>query len=395
MESKAKTILPGQWIGILGGGQLGRMSAQAAQRLGYHVCVLSPEGEGPAAQVADRHLTAEYTDEQALGRLASGVEVVTVEFENIPSSALEWLSERVPVRPSSEVLHTAQHRLREKQRLASHGFPLAGFAPVQSETDLREALGRLGHNGVLKTAGFGYDGKGQRRIRPGDDPSEAWASMGGQPSVFEAWVTFVQEISVVAARSVHGQVRAFPVFENIHHQHILDYTLCPARISPELSNRAVALASEIIEALDGVGLLTIEMFVLPSGEILVNELAPRPHNSGHLTLDACVTSQFEQHVRAVTGLPLGEVHLRKPSVMANLLGDVWQQGMPHWERLLEMPDAHLHLYGKAEAKPGRKMGHLTVLDESLENAIRGAQAARERLAGLSLGTSLEELLAPQ
>lgn len=395
MDSKLKTILPGQWIGILGGGQLGRMSAQAAQRLGYHVCILSPEAEGPAAQAADRHLTADYTDEKALARLASEVDVVTVEFENIPSSALDWLSERVPVRPSSEVLHTAQHRLREKQRLAAHGFPLAGFAPVQSELELQEVLGRLGHNGVLKTAGFGYDGKGQRRIRPGDDPAEAWASMEGQPSVFESWVTFVQEISVVAARSVHGQVRAFPVFENIHHQHILDYTLCPARISPELADRAVALASEIIEALDGVGLLTIEMFVLPNGEILVNELAPRPHNSGHLTIDACVTSQFEQHVRAVTGLPLGDVQLRKPSVMANLLGDVWQKGTPHWEKLLLMPDVHLHLYGKADAKPGRKMGHLTVLNDSLEAAIEDAVTARERLAGMALGTSLEELLAPQ
>jgi 5-(carboxyamino)imidazole ribonucleotide synthase len=366
---------------MLGGGQLGRMFAMEAARLGYRVRVFEPEVGCPAGQVSESETNAPFTDSAALEEFARGVDVATYEFENIPLSALETVNRIAPVRPRGEVLHICQHREREKTFLAANGIPCTRFWVVDSAESLRAALCELDGQGVLKTAAFGYDGKGQRRVRSGDDAAKVWAAFGADRAVLEAWVTFTHELSVVCARGMDGGMTTFPVAENRHTHHILDYTIVPARIPEPALGEARAIASRIAETLDVVGLITTEFFLTSDGRVLVNELAPRPHNSGHFSLDACVTSQFEQQARAVCGLPLGSTQLLRPVVMLNLLGDLWMNGEPDWTAVLSEPDVKLHLYGKREARPGRKMGHLCVLADTADEALARAEALKARLGG--------------
>lgn len=378
----SRPIRPGSALGLLGGGQLGRMFTLAARNLGYRVHALDPGHDCPAGQVADLEIRAAYNDVYAAQALARGVDVVTVEFENIPAETLEAVAEVRPMHPGAFVLHTVQHRLREKRFLAGHGFPVTPFREINSEADLREAVGALGLPAVLKTASFGYDGKGQQKLTASGDVPAAFAALGGQQGILEAWVPFELECSVICARSSAGETSVWDVAENAHSHHILDTTVFPARIPAEVARRAQGMAVSIAEALGVVGMLTVEYFLKPGGELLVNELAPRPHNSGHATIDACTTSQFEQQVRAVCGLPLGDTTLLRPAAMANLLGDLWPKGgEPAWERLLDHREVKLHLYGKSEARPGRKMGHLTALGATPEEAQARVLAAREALKG--------------
>jgi 5-(carboxyamino)imidazole ribonucleotide synthase len=358
------------------------MFTLAARNLGYRVHALDPGHDCPAGQVADLEIRAAYNDVYAAQALARGVDVVTVEFENIPADTLEAVAEVRPMHPGAFVLHTVQHRLREKRFLTEHGFPVTPFRQIDTEQDLREAVAALGLPAVLKTASFGYDGKGQQKLTTPDQVPAAFAALGGQQGILEAWVPFELECSVVAARSSTGETGVWDVAENAHRSHILDTTVFPARIPAEVAKRAQAMARAIAEALGVVGMLTVEFFLKPGSELLVNELAPRPHNSGHATIDACTTSQFEQQVRAVCGLPLGDTALLRPAAMANLLGDLWPRGgEPPWERLLDHRDVKLHLYGKTEARPGRKMGHLTALADTPEAALAKVVAAREALKG--------------
>ena len=379
MSHHGRIIPPGATLGVLGGGQLGRMFAIAARRLGYRIHIFCPEADSPATPVADRTFVAPYEDLDQVRAFARTVDVVTFEFENVPSATSDACSEVVPVRPAGRVLHITQQRLREKGFLRDHGFPVTPFRAIHSLEDLVSATGELGLPGVLKTASFGYDGKGQRTLRSATELSEAFTGLGGTEGIYEAFVDFAQEVSVVGARTVEGQFAAFPVFENVHAHHILDVTVSPARITPELEAAARELSRGILEALDVVGLLTVELFVTRDGRLIVNELAPRTHNSGHLTLDACVTCQFEQQVRAVCGLPLGSTELKQPAAMANLLGDVWNGGPPRWDQALSNPRLKLHLYGKASPRPGRKMGHITATADSPEAAIEAVRQARSSL----------------
>ena len=376
---RAFPLLPGATIGILGSGQLGRMLAIAAKQLGYRVAIFSPDSDSPAGQVADQETVARYEDLNAVREFARQVDVVTFEFENVPSATTQAAAEVCPVRPDGQVLHITQHRLREKTFLQQHGFPVTPFRRIVTEEDLRDAARDLGLPAVLKTASFGYDGKGQVKLRITEDLGPAWKNLGGTEGIYEAFVDFSKEISVVGARTAHGQFKAFPVFENQHAHHILDVTFAPADISEALALEAERLTAGILEKLQVVGLLTVEMFVTRDERIVVNELAPRTHNSGHLTLDAAVTSQFEQQLRAVCGLPLGSTELHSPAAMANLLGDVWSGGVPRWGQALEDPVVKLHLYGKQQARPGRKMGHLTAFGRTPSDAVRRVREARNRL----------------
>jgi 5-(carboxyamino)imidazole ribonucleotide synthase len=370
---------PGSRLGIMGGGQLGRMLALAARRLGYRVHVYAPGARSPTGTVADVEVTAGYDDEEAVRRFASGVDVLTFEFENVPADTVRWAAEHCEVRPGAQALAIAQNRIREKTFLSDGGFPVAPWAEVTSSADLSAAAARLGYPAVLKTAESGYDGKGQRKLGSPDDLTAA--DLPPFPGVLEAWVPFVMEISVVLARGADGSIAVFPVGENIHHHHILDATLVPARLDPAVARRAEKLASAVAARLDFTGVLAVEMFVLANGSLLVNEIAPRPHNSGHFTLDACVTDQFEQQLRAVCGLPLGSPELLRPCAMANLLGDLWSRGEPAWAAVAAFGDVKIHLYGKDRAVPGRKMGHLTVLGATADAALERVRAARSSLGG--------------
>ena len=376
-----RVIPPGSTIGVLGSGQLGRMFAIAARRMGYRVHTLSPDYDTPTGQVADREVQAAYDDLDAVRDFARGVDVVTFEFENVSAAATEAAAEHAPVRPAGSVLHATQHRLREKGFLAGAGFPVTPFAPVRSLDDLRAALAALGTPAVLKTAGWGYDGKGQVKIAAPGEAEAAWSALGGEEAILEAFVDFDCEVSVVAARGLDGSFAHFGVIENRHHRHILDVSTAPAAVPPGVEREAVAIARGVLEGFGVVGVLAVEMFLTRDGRLLVNELAPRPHNSGHLTFDACVTSQFEQQLRAICGLPLGSPELLRPAAMANLLGDLWAAGEPDWEAACRFPDVKLHLYGKAAARPGRKMGHLTALAGTVEEARERVVAARAALAG--------------
>lgn len=377
MISLPPPILPGAVLGVMGSGQLGRMFAIAARRLGYRVHTFSPEYDTPTGQVADHEVTAPYDDEAAVRAFARGVAVLTFEFENVPSRTVAWAADHCPVRPAGEVLHICQHRLREKEHLTAAGLPVAPFRRVESATELAAAAAVLGLPGVLKTAAFGYDGKGQRKLRPEDDLAAAWASFAGAPAVLEKFIPFERELSVVVARGLDGAMTTWPVCENEHANHILDVTLCPARIPAPLAGRALELARAAARSLDLVGVLAVELFQLSNGEVLINELAPRPHNSGHFSFDGSVTSQFEQQVRAVCGLPLGATDSLRPAAMANLLGDLWEHGEPDWAAALRHPAVKLHLYGKAQPKPGRKMGHLVAYGHDVAEAAALVRAARQ------------------
>ncbi|HXN35644.1 MAG TPA: 5-(carboxyamino)imidazole ribonucleotide synthase [Opitutaceae bacterium] len=377
-------IGPGKAIGILGGGQLGRMFSQAAQSLGYRVHVYEPSGPSPAGAVADRETVAAYGDLAALGEFARSVEVATYEFENIPVEPLEAIAKLVGLHPAPGVLRTCQNRWREKAWLRENGFPHAPYEEAL-EGDIGAAAARLGLPCVVKTADFGYDGKGQMRIASGEDLTRAAAIFRGRRCVVEKWVDFDREISVICARTASGETRPFPASENIHANHILDISIVPARIAPAVAEEARRLAVEIAGRLGVVGLVAVEMFLGRDGRLIVNELAPRPHNSGHWSIDGGETSQFEQHVRAVCGLPLGPSGARNPTVMVNILGDLWTRragaapGEPDWAAVLSEPRAKLHLYGKPEPRPGRKMGHFTVQGSDLEETLALARAIKARL----------------
>lgn len=373
------SILPGSVIGVLGSGQLGRMFAIAARRMGYRVHTFSPETDTPTGQVADVEIKAHYDDLNAVRGFASAVDVVTFEFENVPSATAAAAAERAPVRPDGAILHITQNRLREKTFLSRHGFPVTPFKTIISIEDLRAGLIEFGCPAVLKTAGFGYDGKGQVKIKAIEEAEAALATAGKQELVLEAFVDFDCELSVVAARGIDGSFAHWGAIENQHRNHILDVSIAPANVPPAIAQEAVEIARAVLEQLGVVGVLCVEFFLTRQGKLLINELAPRPHNSGHLTFDACVTSQFEQQLRAVCGLPLGSTEFFKPAAMANLLGDLWQHGEPNWAAACAIPEIKLHLYGKMHPKPGRKMGHLTAMAETADEAAKQVRAARSAL----------------
>lgn len=372
-------FLPGATIGMLGGGQLGRMFAMQARRMGWRVHVFDNAPGGPAAQWADRETCAEFSDEDALRAFAESVDVVTLEFENIPVRAAEIIAERVPLRPGAHVLAVCQNREREKNFLRDSGFPCASFAVVEAGGDLAAAIKGIGTPCVVKTVASGYDGKGQWKVPSLEAIPQVAREASPHKVIVEAWVDYERELSVVCARGRDGRTSCFPVCENQHENHILDFTIVPARVSADVAGEAQELAKKIAAALDVVGLITVEMFLTRDGRILVNELAPRPHNSGHFSIEACLTSQFEQHVRAVCGMPLGETTQHTSAVMWNLLGDVWARGEPDWDSVLAVPGAHLHLYGKKEPRAGRKMGHITFLDSDPAVALARAQECKRRL----------------
>jgi len=372
-------IAPGAVLGVLGSGQLGRMFTIAARRMGYRVHTYSPDSDTPTGQVADVEVVASYDDADALRAFAGKVNVVTFEFENVPSAATEVLASMVPVRPSPLALHVAQQRAREKRFLAAHGIPTVPFEVATTAAELTTALERIGTPAIVKTAAFGYDGKGQQTAHTASDGARIWTALGGGEAVVEKRISLQAELSVIAARGLDGQVAQYPLFENRHHNHILDVTTSPALVSPTVAAQATEIGRAVLEALNYVGLLCIEFFLSTDGELMVNELAPRPHNSGHLTFDAAVTSQFEQQVRAVCGLPLGSTDLMRPAAMANLLGDLWAEGEPNWAAACAHPDVKLHLYGKVTPKPGRKMGHLTATGRTVHEAQDRVIAARDAL----------------
>jgi 5-(carboxyamino)imidazole ribonucleotide synthase len=374
-----KTILPGATIGVLGSGQLGRMFAIAARRMGYRVHTFSPDEDTPTGQIADLEVQASYDDTEKVREWARGVDVVTFEFENVPASAVEACASQVPVHPRGEVLYITQNRLREKNWLSQNGFPVAPFRHIKASGEVAAAVEEIGMPCVLKTAGFGYDGKGQNKIQAPEDVAIATTNLGEQEGVLESWISFEREVSVVAARGQDGSFAHFGVVENRHVNHILDLTIAPAEVPAEVAQEAVEIARAVLEKLDVVGVLCVEFFLTSSGDLLINELAPRPHNSGHFSFDANLTSQFEQQLRAVCGLPLGSTEQLRPAAMANLLGDVWENGEPDWARAAAMPNVKIHLYGKLEARPGRKMGHLTALGQSTSEAVESVLAAREAL----------------
>lgn len=374
-----KPILPGAAVGVLGSGQLGRMFALAARRMGYRVHTFSPDTDTPTGQVADVEIAAQYDDLDRVAAFARGVSAVTFEFENVPAATAAVAARHAPVRPAGEVLHVTQNRLREKTFLQHNGFPTTSFRRVASLDDARLAARELGCPAVLKTASFGYDGKGQRTIRSADEARNAISDSPDIERIYEAFVDFDREVSLVAARGADGSFAHWGLIENAHRNHILDLSVCPADVPPRVERDAQEIARGILQKLDVIGVLCVEFFLTRQGQLLVNELAPRPHNSGHLTIDAHVTSQFEQQLRAVCGLPLGSTRRLRPSAMVNLLGDLWESGEPNWPAACAMPDVKLHLYGKSEPRSGRKMGHLTALADTRDEAIRLAKEARERL----------------
>ncbi|MFO7539494.1 MAG: 5-(carboxyamino)imidazole ribonucleotide synthase [Chloroflexota bacterium] len=371
---------PPATIGILGSGQLGRMLALAARQMGYRVHVLSPGRDTPTGQVADRETTADYLDLDAIAQFAQNVDVVTYEFENVPSQTAVTAAQHAPLHPGPQALHVAQNRLREKQFFVKNGLPVAPFTAVYSLTDLLDGLEALGVPAVLKTASSGYDGKGQEIIRHPGDAEAAFAALNGEPAILESFINFEREVSMVAARGQNGEFAHYGLIANDHANHILDISAAPAAVEEAVTRQAEAMVRTVLEALDVIGVLCVEFFLTSGttadGRLLLNEIAPRPHNSGHLTIEACETSQFEQQLRAICGLPLGETHYRQAAAMANILGDMWQDGPPDWTAVLQ-PGIHLHLYGKLEARPGRKMGHITALAETAELARQKVLQARE------------------
>jgi 5-(carboxyamino)imidazole ribonucleotide synthase len=381
----ALPIAPGAWLGLLGGGQLGRMFAMAAQSLGYKVVVLDPGAHSPAGSVADRHLAADYLDPDGLRELAGIASAVTTEFENVPAAALEFLARTLRVTPAAASVAIAQDRIAEKEFLAACGLAVAPHAVLRSERDARAADPAL-LPGIVKSARLGYDGKGQIRVASVAEAIAAFAAMGGAACVLERFVRLEREVSVVVARNESGDVTTWPVAENRHRNGILDVSIVPAGIDDALRERALSAAIVVAQRLDYRGVLCVEMFVAADGALLVNEIAPRPHNSGHYTIDACVTSQFEQQARVLAGAPLGSTHQHEPAVMVNLLGEVWFASPeaeaprePDWTRVLRHPRAKLHLYGKAEPRRGRKMGHVTCLGVGMAEALATARAIKHDL----------------
>jgi 5-(carboxyamino)imidazole ribonucleotide synthase len=371
------TLLPGATLGVLGSGQLGRMFALAARRMGYRVHTFSPGRDTPTGQVADVEVASPYEDLDAVREFAREVSAVTFEFENVPAATAAAISEIVPVRPSGDALHITQHRIREKTFLSTRGFPVTKFRHVTTVEELRAALAEINFPAVLKTAGFGYDGKGQWTIRDETEAATAFDSLAGREGILEAFVPFEREVSIIAARGCDGEMASYGIIENAHARHILDHSIAPARVPDKIAREAEEIARSLLVELDYVGVLCVELFLTSDEKLFVNELAPRPHNSGHFTIEACQTSQFEQQVRALCNLPLGSTEILRPAAMANLLGDLWQDGEPDWRAACAMPNVKLHLYGKRSAHAGRKMGHLTALAATTDEALRAVLAARK------------------
>jgi 5-(carboxyamino)imidazole ribonucleotide synthase len=372
-------ILPGATVGVLGGGQLGRMFTLQANAMGYRVIVLDPDPNSPAAAVASRHLRAPYEDEHALAELAHCCAAVTTEFENVPAAALNRLSRTSIVRPPIEAVATAQDRIAEKAYFRSRGLATAAFRPVHTQDELRAALTVVPLPAILKTSRLGYDGKGQAVVRNETEASAAFERFGHVPCILEERLPLERELSVIIARGADGEMATFPVAENRHENGILETSLAPARISERLAREARELAAAVAQGMGYVGVLGIELFVVKGDRILANEMAPRPHNSGHYTLDACSVNQFEQQLRALCGLPLAQPWLLSPVAMINLLGDLWSNGEPRWEEAFRRPGVRLHLYGKVEARPGRKMGHLNCLAPDVDRALALALETRDAL----------------
>ncbi|MCS7063431.1 MAG: 5-(carboxyamino)imidazole ribonucleotide synthase [Methylacidiphilales bacterium] len=381
-----KPILPGATLGLIGGGQLGRMFALQARRMGYRVHTFDPSLDSPSGQISDREFIAPFDDEEVLREFAESVDCITYEFENIPLSTLQYVQKLRPCYPDPRILYIAQNREREKNFLSSSGFPTVNYRIVESEEALRAAVKEIGLPAVLKTCDFGYDGKGQQKITRDSDLARIWRQHGTSRGIVEAWVENVIEFSTVITRVPHEPVAIFPITRNRHSRHILDLSVYPSGLPSRIEEEARLMARELAQKLDLIGLITVEFFLTPRDDILINEIAPRPHNSGHYTFDACVTSQFEQQLRAVCGLPLGSTQaLCAAAIMTNLLGDLWLKGSsPNWIDVLKIPGLKLHLYGKTEARPGRKMGHYTILGDSLSEVMRRDVEVRQ-LLGIGTG----------
>ncbi len=370
-------ILPGSTLGILGGGQLGRMFCIAARNMGYRLNVLDPDPDSPAGHVADDHIVAAYTDIEALDYMARTCDVITTEFENVPADSMRRLAGSTPVFPAAEILEIAQNRNREKAFASKAGLTPAANHPVYDESDLEQAISVTGLPAILKTATLGYDGKGQFIVESLQQAQQAFRDSGGVECVLEKKIELKKEVSAIVARNSQGETAVYPVGENEHRNGILHITIVPARVDEEIITKARQQALQLVEELDYVGVLAVEFFVSSKNELLFNEMAPRPHNSGHFTKDACITSQFEQQARVICGLAPGDVSLLSPVVMVNLLGDLWR---PDWRVVLNQPNVKLHLYGKKEARPGRKMGHYNVLDNDVDSALISARAIYTKLA---------------
>lgn len=361
-------ILPGETIGVLGGGQLGRMFTVAAVTMGYDVAVLDPDPHSPAGQIAHYHIQKSYQDREALRELCGLCKAVTTEFENVPADTMAYLAEHIIVRPSANAVSVAQDRRKEKLFCEEQGIPTNRFVIIEREKDIIPGIQKIGLPAILKRAQLGYDGKGQHVILSEQQAQEAFQAMGSVPCVLEEKLNYIMEISVLLARGHDNQVVIYPPAENIHEKGILSMSIVPARLEKEHSALACIIGGVMAAHLDYCGVLAVEMFMMSDGQILVNEIAPRPHNSGHYTIDACVTNQFQQQVRTLCGLPLGDIKLLTPAVMVNFLGDIWNP-VPKWEEILKHPNVKLHLYGKKEPRPGRKMGHFTCVSENIDDAI--------------------------
>jgi 5-(carboxyamino)imidazole ribonucleotide synthase len=374
---KPTVIQPGAMLGVLGGGQLGRMFTIAAHQMGYQVTVLDPDLDSPAGRIADQFIHADYTDTAALRQMREQCAAITTEFENIPAETLALLAKTCPVSPDAQSVAIAQNRIAEKQYLQSNGFSVAPFAVIDDIEKTHHVQDLF--PGILKVSQFGYDGKGQWQVDNQSGLNTAFKELGSVPCVLEKKLPLSCELSIVLARSANGSMESFSVIENRHVNGILDISIVPARIDATIAQRADTMARRLADALNYQGVLCVEFFVVQNDQLLINEIAPRPHNSGHFSIDACVTSQFEQQVRTLCNLPLGNVALHQPCVMVNLLGDIWQEKAPDWTRILDQPSAKLHLYGKKEARAGRKMGHFTVMGETAEKALASALRIRESL----------------
>ena len=372
-------IFPDATLGMIGGGQLGRMFTIAARSMGYRVIILDPDPHSPAGNIADQHIQADFNDHAALDMLGDSCVAITSEFENLPVESLTRLQRHCPVHPAPDVVAMAQDRLLEKTFLDEHEFPTVAFYPIQTLDDLEEAMDGLGAPGILKIAQPRYPGHGRHAVSSLEEAIEAFREMGEQPCILEERLYVEKRLSVILARSIEGEIAVYPVVENRYRKGILDLSLAPADISTVAADGAIELACELADELEYCGVLSIEFFLTGDGELLVNDITPRPHNSGHYTVDACVTSQFEQQVRMMCGLPPGDTQLLTSVVMTNLLGDLWSRGDPDWEPVFHEPQAKLHLYGKQEARPGRKMGHINCLAEDTEGALEIATSIRKQL----------------
>lgn len=372
-------ILPGSTLGLLGGGQLGRFFVMSAHDLGYRTVILDPDPDSPAGQLASLHIQADYLDKTALDQMIDECDAISVEFENVPADALVYLEKNRPTHPSSTIIKIAQNRIHEKTFLSKNGFPVVDFAIIEEPRTLSKAFGKIGAPAILKQAESGYDGKGQQVIHSLNELKESFEQFGKTPCVLEQRVKLKTEISVIIACGIDNQHATYPVAENIHRQHILDVSIVPARVPDTIARRAQEIALNLAQKLKYRGVLAVEFFITEQGDLLINEIAPRPHNSGHYTLDACLCSQFEQQLRAMCALPLGTTQLLSPAVMVNLLGGLWLPKEPNWRELFAVPSASLHLYGKKTARSGRKMGHFTVLSENTASALTQAQNIKNTL----------------